>query len=134
MNKLIFMGRVVRTPELRKTNSGIAVADVTIVSNRNRKGKDGEWIEEATFVDCVAWSAQAESLAKKFPKGSAIMIEGSLVNDQWETEEGEKRSKLRVRIEKIHRPTKDSLKLVQEKAENGVVQEEPIEQTDDIPF
>ena len=89
------MGNLTRDIELRYTQSGLAVTDVTIAVNDRRRNQAGEWIEETTFVDVTLWGRQAEVAGEYLGKGSPIFIEGRLKLDTWETE-GQKRSKLRV--------------------------------------
>ncbi len=64
--------------------------------------KDGSKQEEPTFLDITLWGKQAESLAPYLNKGTFIMVEGRLQLDTWETDEGVKRSKLRVVAERIN--------------------------------
>lgn len=101
LNKWIGSGRVTRDTELRYTPNGTAVADVGLCSNRVWS-KDGEKQEQPTFVDVTLWGKQAESLAEYLTKGAFIMVEGRLELDTWETEEGVKRSKLRVVADRIN--------------------------------
>ena len=60
------------------------------------KNKAGETVEQTCFVDVVAWGRQAETAAEYLKKGSPVFVEGRLQFDQWESQQGEKRSKLRV--------------------------------------
>lgn len=102
MNQVILMGNLTRDPELRTVPSGSHVADLGLAVNDGYKDKDGKWVERATFVDVVVWGRQAEQSAEHLAKGDPVMIEGKLQLDQWETDQGEKRSKLRVRAWRIH--------------------------------
>ena len=95
-NKVILMGNLTRKPELRYLPNGTAVADFGLAVNDRYKDKDGEWQEKATFVDIEVWKRQAENCEKYLDKGSAVLVEGSLKLDQWETGDGQKRSKLKV--------------------------------------
>lgn len=101
LNKWIGSGRLTRDAELRRTNGGQAVADISLCSNRVWS-KDGNKQEEATFVDVTLWGKQAESLVPYLKKGTYITLEGRLQLDIWKTEEGAKRSRLRVVSEKIN--------------------------------
>jgi single-strand DNA-binding protein len=94
-NRVILMGNLTRDIELRYTQSGLAVTDVTLAVNDRRKNQAGEWIEETTFVDVTLWGRTAEVAGEYLGKGSPIFIEGRLKLDTWETD-GQKRSKLRV--------------------------------------
>ena len=69
--------------------------------NESFKNKAGESVERTCFVDVVVWGRQAETAAEYLHKGSPVFVEGRLQLDQWENQEGEKRSKLRVRADRV---------------------------------
>lgn len=100
-NKVLLMGNLTRNPEIRYTPSGTAVADLGLAVNENFKNKAGETVESTCFVDVVVWGRQAETTSEYLHKGSPVFIEGRLQLDQWESQQGEKRSKLRVRAERV---------------------------------
>ncbi|MCY4403344.1 MAG: single-stranded DNA-binding protein [Candidatus Poribacteria bacterium] len=101
-NKVILMGNLTRDPEMKYLPSGTAVANFGIAMNERYTDKQtGEQKEIACFVDVEAWDRQAEIVNEYFSKGSPIFLEGALKFDSWETPEGEKRSKLRVRLIKF---------------------------------
>ena len=100
LNEVIVSGRLTRDSELRRTPNGTAVTDVIIASNRIWS-KDSERQEETTFVDVTIWGRQAESLQEYLVKGRHIMVVGRLKLNKWETEQGDKRSKLTMVAEKI---------------------------------
>ncbi len=95
-NRVVLLGNLTRDPELRYIPSGTAVADIGLAVNDRRKNAQGEWVEEATFVDVTLWARTAEVASEYLSKGSPVLIEGRLKFDQWETPDGQKRSKLRV--------------------------------------
>ena len=95
-NRVVLMGNLTRDPELRYIPSGTAVADVGLAVNDRRKNAQGEWVDETTFVDVTLWARTAEVASEYLSKGSPVLIEGRLKLDQWETPEGQKRSKLKV--------------------------------------
>jgi single-strand DNA-binding protein len=98
-NKVIMLGRLTRDPVLRQTNSGTSVTDFGLASTRVWKNQDGVQSEETCFVDVVAWGAQAELIHGSVKKGHRLHIEGRLKLEQWESKEGEKRSRLRIHME-----------------------------------
>jgi len=95
MNKVFLMGNLTRDPELRYLQNGTAVADFGLAMNETYT-KNGEKVEKTTFVDIEVWRKQAENCAEYLGKGSKALVEGALKLDQWETEDGQKRSKLKV--------------------------------------
>jgi single-strand DNA-binding protein len=100
-NRVILLGNLTRDPELRYIPSGAAVCDLGLAVNDRRKGKDGEWIEDVTFVDVTLWQRAAEVASEYLSKGSPVLIEGRLKLDTWQGQDGQKRSKLRVIAEKM---------------------------------
>ncbi len=98
-NRVVLVGNLTRDPELRSIPSGMSVLDVGIAVNDRRKDANGNWIEEATFVDVTVWGRSAEVLAEYTRKGSQILVEGRLKMDSWE-QEGQRRTKLKVVAER----------------------------------
>ncbi|MDR1590901.1 MAG: single-stranded DNA-binding protein [Puniceicoccales bacterium] len=98
-NKVILLGNLTRDPEMRTTNSGLAICKLGVATTRVSRGSDGESHEETVFVDVDAFGKQAEVIGRYFTKGRPIFIEGRLRLDQWETSAGEKRSKLCIVLE-----------------------------------
>lgn len=101
MNKVILIGNLTRDPQLRRTPSGTAVADVGLAVSDNYKNREGQLVERVCFVDVVVWGRQAETTEQYLKKGSPALIEGRLVYDSWENDKGEKRSRLKVQAERV---------------------------------
>ena len=100
-NRVILMGNLTRDPELKSIQqSGLHVSEIGLAVNDRRKGQNGEWIEETTFVDITLWGRQAEIVCEYCSKGRPLFVEGRLKYDTWETD-GQKRSKLRVVGERV---------------------------------
>lgn len=99
-NRVILVGNLTRDIELKYTPGGTAVTDVGMAVNDRRKNATGEWVDETTFVDVTLWGRTAEVASEYLGKGSAILVEGRLKLDTWETD-GQKRSKLRVVCERM---------------------------------
>jgi len=96
-NKVILMGNLTRDPELRYTQSNMPICKIGLAVNRRFKdGQSGEWREEATFVDVTIFGKRGEAFAKYHQKGKPAFIEGELRLDNWEDQQGQKRSKLYV--------------------------------------
>lgn len=95
-NFISIAGNVTRDPELRFTDSGTAVAAFSVALNE-RKLVDGNWEDgDPTFVDVTAWQQLAENVAETVTKGTRVLVTGRIKQDNWETKEGDKRSKLKV--------------------------------------
>ena len=100
-NTVIVTGNLTRDPELRFTPSGVAVANVGLASNR--KYKQGDDIkDEVCFLDVTAFGSTAEAVAEHLGKGRKVLVEGRLRFRTWETEVGQKRSKLDVIANRVN--------------------------------
>ena len=99
-NRVILAGNLTRDIELRETPGGASVADAGLAVNDRRKQGD-EWVDETSFVDLTLWGRTAENAAEYLSKGSPILIEGRLKQDSWQNEAGEKRTKLKVVVDRL---------------------------------
>ena len=95
LNHITIMGRIVRDIELRRTNSGIAVASFCVAVDRDHSGKDGGE-KETDFIDCVAWRQTGEFVSKYFSKGRMIVVSGRLQIRNWTDNDGKKRRSAEV--------------------------------------
>lgn len=100
LNKSCFMGRLVRDPELRTTQSGTPVSTYTIAVDRGRKGDDGKSI--ADFVDCVAWDKKSDFAQNWLTKGMLIAVCGRMQSRSWEDKHKQKRTSWELIIEEQH--------------------------------
>lgn len=101
LNRVFLIGNLTRDPEIRHTPKGTAVGDLALAINMTYRTAEGQDKEEVCYVDIVVWGRQAEICKDYLSKGSPIFVEGRLQLDQWESTHGEKRSRLRVRAERI---------------------------------
>jgi single-strand DNA-binding protein len=129
VNKVLLSGRLTRDPELRYTPSGVAVMTFSLALNRRYKDQSGEWKDEVSFVNVVAWQRQAELASEYLKKGSAVFVEGRLQSRSWETSEGQKRSVLEVRAERLQ--FLDRLKREDEESAEGKAEDTSSEE---VPF
>ena len=97
-NRVIFMGRLTKDPELRTTQSGVSLCRFSIAVDRNY-AKQGEE-KQTDFIDCVAWRQQGEFITKYFSKGRMIHIEGSLRNDDYTDQNGVKHYRMVVEVDR----------------------------------
>ena len=94
--------RLVRDIELKYSQSGTAVGSSSIVSSRKWKDKNSnELMEEVCFIDITAFGHTAEYMNQYFKKGSLITIDADLVQEKWETKDGDKRSKHSLRVQSV---------------------------------
>ena len=107
LNVTCLSGRLTKNVELRHTPGGTPVSDLSIASNRTWS-KDGERQEETHYMDCVLWGKQAEYLNEYLKKGTFVLVNGRLQTDTWKTDEGVKRSKVRLVVESLNLGPKGS--------------------------
>ena len=100
LNHSVIMGRLTRDPELRRTDSGIAVASFSVAVDRDRAPEGQE--KETDFIDCVAWRGTAEFVSKYFSKGSMIVVSGRLQIRSWTDKEGQKRRSAEIVADNVY--------------------------------
>ena len=100
LNKVFIMGRLTSDPELRRTQSGTAVAGFSLAVDRNFKGQDGE--KGTDFINCTAWRNTAEFVSKYFGKGRMAVVEGRLEVQNYKDKNGENRTSTRVVVDNIY--------------------------------
>ena len=102
INRVVISGNLNRDPELRHTQSGMAILGLGVaVNDRRRNNQTGEWEDYANYVDCTMFGNRADSLSNILTKGMKVAIEGKLRWSQWETKEGQKRNKLEVIVDEL---------------------------------
>jgi single-strand DNA-binding protein len=96
------IGNITRDPELRFTPSGQAVATFGLaVSRRWQNRQTQAWEESTSFFDVVCWGSLAENVSDSLPKGARVVVTGRLDQRSWETQDGEKRSKIEVVADEV---------------------------------
>jgi len=100
LNQIVLMGRLVRDPELRYTQSQTPVASFRIAVDRDFGGRDGAE-RQTDFIDIVAWRQSAEFVSKYFTKGSMIIVTGRLQMRDWTDKEGNKRTSAEVVADRV---------------------------------
>lgn len=102
LNKILIAGRLTRDPELRYTQTNMALCKLGVANTRYYKGKDGNRNEETLFVDVTCWGATAEWVGERLKKGRAVLIEGRLRSSEWEDREtGQKRSRMEINADRV---------------------------------
>lgn len=134
LNKVLLIGRLSRNPEIRYLPSGMQVTSFTIAVNRNYKDKNGNWQEESYFFDVETFGNLAERIGNTISKGYQVLIEGSLRQDKWETNTGEKRSKIKIVADKVSLISKPASKQADVSQIDEEVIESDLESDEDVPF
>ena len=100
LNKVILMGRLTRDPELKNTNSGIAMCRFSVAVERRYADKTtGE--RTADFLDCTAFKGTAEFVSRYFTKGSMILVEGSIQNNNYTDNNGVKHYSNNILVDNV---------------------------------
>lgn len=97
------VGNLTDDPELRFTTAGVAMARFTVAVNPRVLDKvTGEWRDgEASFYQCTAWRQLAENTVQSLARGMRVIVTGSITQQRWETEQGEKRSTFAITAEAV---------------------------------
>jgi single-strand DNA-binding protein len=101
LNKMMIIGNLGADPELRYTPSGKAVTNLRVAVNSNRRGPDGEWVEETLWLRVEVWDQAAERAAEQFRKGNKIYAEGELRAREYDGNDGQKRTSLELRFARV---------------------------------
>lgn len=100
LNNIVIMGRLTRDPELRRTQTGVAVASFTLACERDFAAQ-GE-ARETDFIDIVSWRYTAEFVEKYFSKGQMAIVTGRLQIRNWEDKEGNKRRSAEILADHVY--------------------------------
>ena len=96
------VGNLTRDPEIRYTRDGQATTSLSVAVNRRWQDRTTkEWEESTSFFDVVCWRDLAENVALSLTKGARVVVAGRLEQRSWESDEGEKRSKVEIVADEI---------------------------------
>ncbi len=98
LNHVTLIGRFVREPELKTTQSGLSTCSFTLAVDRNYQS--GE--KKTDFISCVAWRQTAEFIYKYFKKGNLVALEGSIQTRTWDDNEGKRHYVTEVVVDRTH--------------------------------
>jgi single-strand DNA-binding protein len=118
-NHTTIVGNLVEDPELRFTNTGIAVANLRVAVTQ-RIQQDGEWRDgDTSYLKVNVWRGQAEHLADSLSKGDRVMVTGRLRQRSWETPEGDKRSVTEIEADEVGASLKWATAKVERASQRG---------------
>ena len=100
LNNIVIMGRLTRDPDLRRTQTGVAVASFTLACERDFAAQ-GE-ARETDFIDIVSWRYTAEFVEKYFSKGQMAIVSGRLQIRNWEDKAGNKRRSAEILADHVY--------------------------------
>lgn len=102
INRVNISGHLTRDPELRMTPKGTQVLSFGIAVNDRRLNREtNQWEDYPNFVECTMFGTRAEAVGRIVRKGMKVSIDGKLRFNQWETKDGQKRSRLTVVVDTI---------------------------------
>ena len=100
--KVILLGNLTADPETRTTPSGQSVTSFSLAVNRTWNDANGQRQEETSFINCTAWGARGETIAKYVQKGRQLLVSGRLQQRSWDDKDtGKKRSTIDVIVEEF---------------------------------
>lgn len=99
LNQTVLVGRIVKDPELRETDNGNKVTNITLAVPRSYKNVNGEY--DTDFIPCILWKGIAENTVEYVKKGDLIGVKGHLQNRNIEIDENTKRQAVEVIAEKV---------------------------------
>lgn len=138
LNVVAIMGRMVKDPELKTTNSGKSVCSFRIANDSGYKDASGQ--SQTNWLDVTAWGKTAEFVCKYFPKGALIAIEGRLQSRNYQDKSGNNRNAVEVVVNNVSFAGKEPAQSqnVANRAVSAPVaannEYEPIEDDGDLPF
>ncbi len=101
-NSVTVVGNLTDDPDLRFTSGGAAMARFGVAVNRRWQNRQsGQWEEEASFFNVVAWREMAENISNSLQKGQRVVVTGWLQQRNWENQQGEKRTSVEIQAEEI---------------------------------
>ncbi len=101
LNHIVIMGRLTRDPELRHTQSGVAVASFRLAVDRDYQGRDGGE-RQADFIDVVAWRQTGEFVSRYFTKGRMAVVSGRLQTREWTDKENNRRTAYEIVADNVY--------------------------------
>lgn len=99
LNQVVLVGRIVKTPELRVTETGKKTATVTLAVPRNYKNMQGEY--DTDFLDCTLWTNVAENTTEYCQTGDMVGVKGRIQTRVIQNEDGSRKKKTEIVAEKV---------------------------------
>lgn len=137
MNKVVLIGRLTKEPEIKYTQSGVAVSSFVLAVDRDYKDDNGN--NPTDFISCVAWRNQAEFIGNYIKKGYMVAISGSIQVRAFQTDKGENRVITEVIVDQVKNltPKQDNQPQTKPNPKSSVKvngQGVDFEKDDDLPF
>ena len=101
INRVVVSGRLCKDPELRATRSGLDVMTVRLATEDRKKGADGAWVDDPSFLDVVAFGGVGAAAARSLSKGSRVVFSGKVRQRTWENEAGTRHYRVEIVAEDV---------------------------------
>ena len=96
INRVVVSGRLCKEPELRATRSGLDVMTVRLATEDRKRGADGAWVDDASYLDVVSFGGVAAAAARQLSKGSRAVFGGRVRQRTWEDEAGTRHYRVEI--------------------------------------
>ena len=100
INSVVLVGRLTRDAMLRYSSSGAGFLSFTVAVNRSKRNADGSWTDEPSFIDCVYFGQNSQSISQYLVKGKQVAVQGELRQSKWETD-GQQRSRVEIFVNNL---------------------------------
>lgn len=101
VNKVILIGRLGKDPELRTTQGGSSVCNMTLATDESYTDRDGNKHEQTEWHRVTAFNKQADNCAQYLHKGSMIYVEGKLSTRKWQDQGGQDRYTTEIKADRV---------------------------------
>ena len=101
VNKIFIIGRLARDPEIRYTQNGSAIANMTVATDESFTGSDGNKVERTEWHRVTVFGKAAENCGNYLGKGSLVHVEGSLQTRKWQDQNGQDRYTTEIKAQRV---------------------------------
>lgn len=101
VNKIFIIGRLARDPEIRYTQNGSAIANMTVATDESFTGSDGNKVERTEWHRVTVFGKMAENCGNYLGKGSLVHVEGSLQTRKWQDQNGQDRYTTEIKAQRV---------------------------------
>ena len=101
VNKIFIIGRLARDPEIRYTQNGSAIANMTVATDESFTGSDGNKVERTEWHRVTVFGKMAENCGNYLGKGSLVHVEGSLATRKWQDQNGQDRYTTEIKAQRV---------------------------------
>ena len=139
LNRVEIIGRLGKDPEIRYSQKGDAVCNMTIATDESYTDRDGNKVEKAEWHKVVCYGKQAENCGQYLTKGSLVFVEGGLQTRKWQDKEGVERYTTEIKAQRVQfldRKEGGQSSGEQEEKKTTYQQRQDMQQSDmdDVPF